>query len=157
MKTSSLLILRVAAVAAALMALAIRAQAEPPPATPAGTNTVAIDLPVPVAVFDLTNGPAKDPFFPLSTRLSDVHATNAAPVAFTIASFQLKGLSGTSSQRLALINNRTLAAGEEAEVTTASGKAKIHCVQIKVDSVIIQVEGQSETLELRFTDTASRY
>jgi hypothetical protein len=154
MKISSFLDLRMAAVAAASLALATLAQAEPSPATPAGTNAVESELPVPVAVFDLTNGPVKDPFFPLSTRLSDLIATNAAPVAFTISSFQLKGLSGARGQRLALINNRTLAAGEDAEVTTASGKVKIHCVQIKVDSVIIRVENQSETLELRFADTA---
>jgi len=157
MKTSSFLILRAAAVAAASLALAIQVQAEPSPVSPAGTNSLVSEPPGPPAVFDLTNGPVKDPFFPLSTRLSDLQVTNVAPVAYTVASFQLKGLSGTSNQRLALINNRTLATGEDAEVTTASGKVKIHCVQIKVDSVIIRVENQSETLELRFTDTARYY
>ena len=158
MKIPGFLTIRMVTVAASslALALAIRAQAEPSPASPSGTNVVAAEAPVPLAVFDLTNGAPKDPFFPLSTRLSNLLATNAAPVAFTLSSFHLKGLSGTSSQRLALINNRTVAAGEEAEVTTDAGKVKIHCVQVKEASVIIRVENQLETLELRFEDH-SRY
>ena len=45
-----------------------------------------------------------------------------------------------------------MAAGEDAEVTTDAGKVKIHCVQVKEASVIIRVENQLETLELRFED-----
>jgi hypothetical protein len=158
MKISAFLTIRMVTVAASALALALatRAQAEPSPATPPGTNVVASEAPVPLAVFDLTNGAPKDPFFPLSTRLSNLLVTNAAPVSFTVSSFVLKGLSGPPTQRLALINNRTVAAGEEAEVTTDAGKVKIRCVQVKEDSAIIQVANQSETLELRFNDH-SRY
>jgi hypothetical protein len=47
-----------------------------------------------------------------------------------------------------LINNRTLAAGESSVVTTPAGKFKIHCLEIRKISVLIRVEGQSETFEV---------
>jgi hypothetical protein len=116
------------------------------------TNLGPVELPVPLAVFDLTIKPTKDPFFPLSLR-QPVQATNAAP-AFSAASFNLKGLSGSSGHRLALINNRTVAAGEDAEITTTSGKIKIQCLEIKESSVIIRAESQTDPLEVFLRKTA---
>jgi hypothetical protein len=110
------------------------------------TNAAPAELPVPKSVFDLTAVPSKDPFFPLSVRQPVPTATNT--LAFSASSFLLKGLSGSSGRRLALINNRTLADGETTEITTAAGKVKIHCVQIKESSVIIRADNQSETIEV---------
>jgi len=113
----------------------------------AGTNFCAVELPIPAALFELASKPTKDPFFPLSLRQPIPVVTNSAP-AFSASAFALKGLSGSTGHRLALINNRTLAAGEDNEVTAASGKVKIHCVEIRENSVIIQVDGQGEPFEV---------
>ena len=110
------------------------------------TNTGPVELAVPRSVFDVTVKPTKDPFFPLSLRQPVPSATNA--LAFSASSFFLKGLSGAARQRLALINNRTVAAGENAEVTTVSGKIKIHCLEIRESSVLIRAGAQSEPLEI---------
>jgi hypothetical protein len=114
---------------------------------PAGTNTVK--LIIPVAVFDVTNAAVKDPFFPLSARRAVPSAVTNAPVAVNSSLFLLKGLSGGVGRRLALINNRTLAVGEDAEVTTSAGRFKIRCLEIKDDSVVIHVEKLNGTLVLR--------
>lgn len=110
------------------------------------TNSVPEELPIPQSVFDLTIQPTKDPFFPMSQR-QPVPVKNAAP-AFSPSSFVLKGLSGPADHRLALVNNRTVAAGEDAEVTTPTGRVKIHCVRIKETSVVLRVASQSETVEV---------
>jgi hypothetical protein len=141
-------------VAAGLFALSTGMGAAPvktdsPAAT--GTNAAPQELLIPLSVFDLTNSPVKDPFFPLSTRAAFVAAATNAP-AISAASFQLKGLSGTANQRLALINNRTLASGEFAEVTTSAGRIKIQCLEIRESSVLIRTESQTDPIELRFED-----
>ncbi len=112
----------------------------------AATNLAPAELPVPRSVFDLAAKPTKDPFFPLSLRQPVPTATNA--LAFSASSFVLKGLSGSVGNRLALINNRTLAPGENAEITTPAGKIKIHCVEIRESSVIIRAASQSEPIEI---------
>lgn len=124
-----------------------------PPATnavPANTNAGPVDLPVPLATFDLTNKVVKDPFFPntLRTPVPVVVSTNVT-VAVSAACFHLKALSGTPDQRLALINNRTLAIGESTEISTAQcGKVKVTCLQINESSVVIRIGNQIEPVEV---------
>ncbi|MDB6111013.1 MAG: hypothetical protein JWR69_2763 [Pedosphaera sp.] len=122
---------------------------------PAGTNAAPQELAVPLAIFDVTSSPVKDPFFPLSTRQAVAAAATNGP-AISASSFTLKGLSGSTNQRLALINNRTLAVGEFAEVNTSAGKVKIQCLEIRETSVLIRTELQTEPLELRFEDRTHR-
>jgi len=113
-----------------------------------GTNSIPGERIVPKSVFNLTNPPVRDPFFPLSLRQPfPVPVTNGARVV-AASSFLLKGLSGPPEQRLAMINNRTLAAGEDAEISTASGKIKIRCLEIKEASAIIRVADRPGTLEV---------
>jgi hypothetical protein len=144
---------------AGLLVLAPGLQAGPAKTeTPVATGTNSVDSPIPQAVFDITSSPVKDPFFPRSTRLA-VHtaaATNSAPTINSSA-FSLKGLSGPPDQRLALINNRTVASGEDAEITTSSGKVKIHCVQVKENSVVIRVENEPEPIELWFESRSRKF
>ena len=139
----------------AMLTVAARLHAEPTPAVPAkeaGTNNPAAPLVIPLAVFDATNGTVKDPFFPLTTRTPvPVSNTNTVP-AFQANMFTLKGLSGSASQRLALINNCTLAAGEEGEVNTSNGRVKIRCLSVKETSAVIRVENQDTPIELSFDD-----
>jgi len=110
-------------------------------------SAVPADPAFPKAVFDLTVKGIKDPFFPHSLRQAIVTPTTAP--AISPSAFVLKGFSGPLDQRLAIINNRTLAAGEDAEVTTVAGKVKIHCLAIKENSVLIRVEKQPDPIELR--------
>jgi hypothetical protein len=60
----------------------------------------------------------------------------------------LVGISGTGKRRLALINDRALAENEEAKVRVGETNVTIRCVEIRVDSVVIQVVGAEEKQEL---------
>ncbi len=116
------------------------------PAT-ADTNSPAKVVAIPRSVFEITEK-SRDPFFPNSARQSAVSAsTNVVPV-FAPATFTLKALSGSATKRLALINNRTLAQGEKAEVTTATGKFLIYCEEIKENSVILRTETAPDPVEV---------
>src|SRR4051812_10837528 len=144
-----------ACLAAGLFALATGLGATPvkadaPAAT--GTNAPSQEALIPRAVFDITSSPVKDPFFPLSTRTAVVATATTNAPTISAASFQLKGLSGTSNQRLALINNRTMASGEFSEVTTPNGRIKIQLLEIKENSVLIRTESQTEPIELRYEE-----
>ncbi len=55
----------------------------------------------------------------------------------------------SSSSRLALINNRTVENGEEAEFKFGNRTVKVRCVEIREKSVVIRVDGQSKELFLR--------
>jgi hypothetical protein len=99
------------------------------------------------SVFVVPVNPAegRDPFFPTSTR--PYEAAVAASVQgsdFTL--FILKGISGPPDHRLAIVNNRTLAAGEEADIVTRQGRIHLRCVEIRTNSVVIESGGQSHEL-----------
>jgi hypothetical protein len=148
-----------ACLAAGLFALstgmgAASVRADVPAAT--GTNAASQELSTPKAVFDITSSPVKDPFFPLSTRTAVVASATTNAPTISASSFQLKGLSGTSNQRLALINNRTMASGEFSEVTTPAGRIKIQLLEIKENSVLIRTESQTEPIELRFEERSRK-
>jgi hypothetical protein len=142
-------------VSAALLAglSGVPAIAATTPAAPAASATSHSEE-IPMSIFDVTSSPVKDPFFPHTTRLPINVAVNTNVVAVVDASiFTLKGLSGSAGSRLAIINNRNLAAGETAEVTVADGrKIKIHCLEIKETSVVIQADNQSSPIELRYEE-----
>src|SRR5258708_22317050 len=92
-------------------------------------NAIPAEPVLPKAVFDLTVKGIKDPFFPHSLRMAIVTPSTAP--AISPSSFLLKGFSGPLNQRLAIITNKTLAAVEDAEVTIAAGKVKIHGLATK--------------------------
>jgi hypothetical protein len=135
----------------AVMTVAHAENAKPTKA-PAATNSVTAEVAIPQSVFSLTNGVVKDPFFPMSSRQA-VKTTNSAP-AVSASSFVLKGLSGSSGRRLAIINNRILGTGETGEVTTASGRIKIHVIEIRDTSVVIRTDAQSEPIEVFLSKNA---
>ena len=60
----------------------------------------------------------------------------------------LIGISGTGSRRLALVNDRALSAGESGKVRVAKTNVVVHCLEVRNDSVLIEVEGSPETKEL---------
>jgi hypothetical protein len=63
---------------------------------------------------------------------------------------ELRGLSGPAHRRLALINDATLAAGDRVRVRTGSGAGFSHvrCLEIRPQSVLVQVEGEPTPREL---------
>ena len=92
----------------------------------------------------------RDPFHPLSTR--HIEAFKPAVdevVAKGPAKLELKGISGSSDRPLALINNRTLAVGEEQDVSTPEGRVKVMCLAIEGTTVRIRAQGQTRELVLR--------
>ncbi len=117
-------------------------------AQPAALPQVEVAIPT-KSIF--TDDPrfGKDPFFPNSKRRGAGELVNPnAPLA-DVRDLVLKGISGGKDRRLALINNRTVENGEEAEFKFGNRTVKVHCVEIREKSVVIRVDGQSKELFLR--------
>lgn len=115
------------------------------------TNAVPTNA-IPKSIFqdDARNG--KDPFFPKSTRRAEKLPTATENVVAPLVQLALKGISGPANRRFALINNQTLATGETAVVRIGNGQVKVHCWEIREDSVIVSVEGNPEKRELRLRE-----
>lgn len=60
----------------------------------------------------------------------------------------LRGISGTPQRRFALVNDTTLAKGEQAKVRVANTNAVVRCIEITDASVILNVNGSIEPTEL---------
>jgi hypothetical protein len=60
----------------------------------------------------------------------------------------LRGISGTPQRRFALVNDTTLAQGEEAKVRVGTTKWTVRCIQITENSVVLHVNGSAERTEL---------
>ena len=98
----------------------------------------------------------KDPFFPNSRRRKPqvvVAPVGAAPdrSAFMqiLDSIVLKGVAGLPGRRLALLNNRTVEAGEITEFRINNQVVKVRCVEVREKSVVVAIEGTAETKEIR--------
>ena len=109
--------------------------------------TVPPEPDIPQSVFTVAGPKVRDPFFPNSTRIKTV--ITAAP-QISSSMFELKAITGPPGARLAIINNRTVANGEDAEVTTPLGKLRIHCLEIRESSVLIRSSLSPDPIELRF-------
>jgi hypothetical protein len=99
-------------------------------------------------VMPKTLNEGRDPFYPSSTRVIAM----TQPVKKTIAgpaTLELKGISGTADRPLAIINNQTMAVGEELDVTTPQGRVKVMCLAIDGTKVKIKAQGQTRELLLR--------
>ena|SRR5437867_681093 len=97
----------------------------------------------------------KDPFFPKSGRrkvqiVVPVGVTpNANAFGQVFNSIVLKGISGLPGRRLALLNNRTLEVGEMLEFRINNQLIKVRCVEVREKSVVIGIDGTTETREIR--------
>jgi len=60
----------------------------------------------------------------------------------------LKGISGTSVRRFALINDTTLTKDEETRVRVGSSNLLVRCLEIRPQSVLIQIRGTVAPTEL---------
>jgi hypothetical protein len=124
----------------------------------AGTNATNSLLPIPVSAFNTDLSPTKDPFFPNTLRQPKRIVTGPKEVAgISATAFHLMALSGSTDERLAMINHRTLSVGESVEVRVPDGrKATIRLLQIKEKSVIIRVTSppQPDLIELSLSKGA---
>jgi hypothetical protein len=92
----------------------------------------------------------RDPFFPGSTRPYVAAAASSAPTnapTSDLSSLVMQGTFGTSDHRLAIINNVTFGEGDNADVITAHGRIRIHCLQITGNTAVIESGGQRLTLQ----------
>ena len=134
---------------ASLLSLVTPIQAAPSRAKAPAKSTDATTVEIPQSVFVMPGNPSegRDPFFPKSNHpYSHSQTTNPTPAAVELI---LNGLSGTAEHKLAMINGRTFAEGEKAEVTVANRRVAIQCIQINDDSVIVEIEGVRRELKLR--------
>jgi len=149
------LVLAVAFLSLAFASLATQTHTNAPvKVLPASTNAGPVQPEIPKSVFLIPATPqeGKDPFFPHSMRLfvsGVVVKTNVQPTAPPPVELRLNGISGTADRRLAIINNQTFETNEEGEVPTNPGRARIRCLEIKADSVVVQVGGEQRALHLR--------
>ncbi len=99
------------------------------------------------SIFVMPKGPkdGRDPFFPNSTRPYEIVSANQPHVA-DLSSIVLKGISGPSNRRLAIINSHTFGVDDEATLSTPQGPIRIRCIEIKADSVVIESGGQRHEL-----------
>ena len=68
----------------------------------------------------------------------------------------LRSLSGAASRRLALINNQTLAKGEEARVRVGRTNVLVRCLEIRERSTLLRIGGQPQSVELFLTSGDDR-
>jgi hypothetical protein len=130
--------------ASALMVLAGNIIAAPTPAAPIAP---AVEAPTHQSVFVDRKGFGRDPFFPNSQRRLGPIQTNK-PVEVNVTNLSLKGVSGTTEKRLAIINNRTFEVGEEGDLRVGGQVLRIKCVEVRDRSVLITVNGISKELFL---------
>lgn len=100
------------------------------------------------SVFSDTPGVGRDPFFPNSQRRKQAAPQKIVATGEIPGNIVLKGLSGTVQKRLAVINNYTLAEGEESEIRAGGQLFRVRCVEIRERSVMISVNGM-EPKELK--------
>ena len=130
------------------------AQAPTPTKTPAAPAKPdpAAEQEVPRAVFVVPTSPkdGRDPFFPNSTLTFPNPVTKTNPtIAAAPPRMGLMGISGTRERPLAIINNKTFGKGEEQEIASGNAKLRVRCIDIKEDSVIIEVNGERQELRMR--------
>ena len=112
------------------------------PAPPAKTNALRS-----VFVLPANPGEGRDPFFPKSNRPYESAPTVTNNVV-EVTALVVKGVSGLTEHRLVIINNHTFAAGDIADVVTDQGRIRVHCVEIKPRSVVVEIGGHYHELPI---------
>ena len=78
-----------------------------------------------------------------------VWATTPPPVRPAPDTLVLKGISGTSARRFALINDQTFMVNEKATVRLGSRNVLLHCLETRDRSALVQVVGSDKKQELQ--------
>jgi len=100
-----------------------------------------------VFVLPMNPGEGRDPFFPKSNRPYET-AMTATNKSVEITALVVRGVSGSSVHRLVIINSTTFAAGDVADVLTDQGRIRVHCIEIKPRSVVVEVGNQYHELPI---------
>jgi hypothetical protein len=142
-------IVKLAALGALCLALGARAENKP--------ATAKTELAAPKSVFVNDPEVGKDPFFPHSTRRLEAmprpSTTNSvAPSSLLWNQLALKGICGTKGEPLALVNGVTVSVGELAEIKFGRQIVKVRCREIRERSIVLQLDGSSETRELKLRE-----
>jgi len=140
--------------AAMSLALLFLAPVTPAALPPKGSKPAAVvtnaPVEIPQSVFVMPTNPqeGRDPFFPESTRVYSAAMTTKKPPSAPLL-LTLNGINITSEHKLAMINGRTFAEGEEGEISTPNGRVQVRCVQINETSVIVEAGGERRELRPR--------
>ena len=98
----------------------------------------------------------KDPFYPNSIRrrqmLVRAAATNTPPPVSVGELVALKGISGSKSQPLALINTTTVGLGEATDIKCGNQAIKLRCLEIRDRSVLVEIVATGEIRELKLRE-----
>lgn len=111
-----------------------------------------IEIPKSEFVIPSVPGEGRDPFFPDSTRVALTQKPAADKPGTKVAApvlFSLKAITASGGRRVASINNRPFEAGEEGEIAFGTSRVRVRCIEVREDSVIIDVDGQTQELRLR--------
>jgi hypothetical protein len=123
------------------------------PGRAASTNRPPAEVPIARSIFVTNDASGVDPFFPNSTRRKTQSSfVDPKKVLPGVGALQLKGIMGPPDKRIALINNLTFAKGEEQDVRVPTGTLKIKCVDIRLKSVVVTLEGQAQEHELNLPE-----
>lgn len=118
----------------------------------AETNSAPAEITLRKSVFEDDLKKGKDPFYPKSMRRGVKEPVLNTKTVAPVVQLSLKGISGPTNRRFALINNQPLAAGETAYVRIPGGQVKVYCWEILEDSVVVSVEGDTEKKVLRLRE-----
>jgi hypothetical protein len=113
------------------------------PAQPAADHTPKSEFHLPPSADQ-----GRDPFFPGSLRLWAGPLKDSRPAAAPM-NLVLNGLSGSATHRFAMINGRTLAEGEESELSTSGSRIRVRCLKIEADSVTVLADGERRVLKFQ--------
>jgi hypothetical protein len=84
-----------------------------------------------------------DPFFPKSSRPYIVRPDGTKP---ELSELMVKGISIVNGKKFVIINNHTFGVNDFGSVITPKGQVYIHVVEINADTVIVESNGQRQTL-----------
>jgi hypothetical protein len=136
-----------AAPATAAKPVAIAIKTNLPPVAASGASESYLS-----AFEDLPSSKGRDPFYPDSHRREPapppaavVAAAHKTPLASDLL---LKGIVGSATHRLAVINNEILEVGEESPVRVPNGQVRVRVVEIGEDYVVINVDGEARSQRL---------
>jgi hypothetical protein len=129
------------------LAVVLLAAVAPVTAAPGDAPLTTVQQ-VPRSVFTIpaNSKEGRDPFFPNSLRPYQALDVPGSHPTTDLSSLVMQGILGAPPHQLVIINNITFGVGDDAEVRTPQGRIRIHCVDISGDSVVIEANGQEQTL-----------
>ena len=144
------LVERIAPLAVGALAVAGVLTAWAAPTTAPAPAPPAEEVVPPKSVFIDRPDFGKDPFFPTSERRGKVTTvrTNTFEPQANFKDLALKGISTQKEKRLAIINNKTFEANEEAAVRVNGLLVNVKCIEVRDASVVISVNGVTKELFL---------